>query len=194
MSDKKAAANPLSEVANNVITNSVTESSDKVERIRELIFGAQMRDYAQKFDGVNREVSRLNRELERLNQLLRDQESAFKRQLREETERLTNQLLEQDRRQTQQLQEVDRRQTQEVEALEQKHTQRLQELDHVMHMGDRDLLEKLRQLTDQLNDLKVDRSTLGNLLVDLGNSLKRDTPTPLTADLDVLDQLSAELG
>ncbi|RIK35100.1 MAG: hypothetical protein DCC55_31350 [Chloroflexi bacterium] len=189
MSNKKAASNPIAEMA-----SSVAESGDKVERIRELIFGAHMRDYAQKFDLINREVTRLNREIERLNQLLRDQDNAHKRQLRDEVERLTAQLHEQDQRQTQQLQEVDQRQTRETESLAQKQSERMQEMDRVMATGDRDLLDKLRELADQLNDLKVDRSTLGDLLVDLGNSLKKNAPAPLTDDIDVLDQLSAELA
>ena len=191
MSDKKArsAPNPLADMA-----SSVAESGDKVERIRELIFGAHMRDYAQKFDQMNRELSRLSREAERLNQQLREQEATFKRQLREEAERLNTQLQDQDHRQTEQVQALERRQSQEVSTLEQKHAQRLQELDHVMHAGDRDLLNKLRELTDQLNDIKVDRATLGDLLMDLGQSLKHDAPPPIDAEIDVLDQLSAELG
>lgn len=191
MSNKKAAlpANPIAEMA-----SSVAESGDKVERIRELIFGAHIRDYAQKFDLVNRELTRLNREVERLNQGLRDQESAYKRQLREEVDRLTSQLQEQDQRQGRQLQELDQRQTQETEALAQKHSARMQEMDRVMVAGDRDLLDKLRALADQLNDLKVDRHTLGDLLVNLGNSLKKDEPSPITAEIDILDQLSAELA
>lgn len=189
MSEKKAAANPIADMA-----NSVTESSDKVERIREIVFGAHMRDYAQKFDLLNRELSRLNREVERLNQQLRDQESGFKRQLRDEGERFNNQLQEQDRRQTQQLESLDKRQTQEIETLAEKQTQRMQELDQIMHTGDRDLLEKLRELSAQLNDLKVDRVTLGDLLVDLGSNLKKHSPPPIGAELDVLDQLTAELA
>jgi predicted RNase H-like nuclease (RuvC/YqgF family) len=192
MSDKKTATATSNSIAE--MTNGVAESGDKIERIRELIFGAHIRDYGQKFDLLSREISRLNREIERLNQQLRDQESATKRQLRDESERLSNQLQEQDRRQTQQLQEFDRRQTTEVEALEQKHGQRMQEMDRVALAGDRDLLEKLRELTDQLNDLKVDRVSLGDLLVNLGSSLKQNAPGPLTGDLDVLDQLSAELA
>jgi phage-related minor tail protein len=176
------------------MVGSVAESGDKVERIRELIFGAYIRDYAQKFDLANREMTRLNREIERLNQALRDHESAYKRQLREEVERVTGQLQAQDQRQMSQLQELDQRQTQEIEALAQKQSARMQEMDRVMVSGDRDLLDKLRELTDQLNDLKVDRSTLGDLLVDLGNSLKQDTPAPITAEIDILDQLSAELA
>ncbi|HMN26787.1 MAG TPA: hypothetical protein PKE45_01440 [Caldilineaceae bacterium] len=190
MSDKKqAATNSIAEM-----TSSVAESGDKVERIRELIFGGHIREYGQKFDLLNREISRLNREIERLNQQLRDQESVAKRQLRDESERLNTQLQEQDRRQSQQLQEVDRRQTAEVEALEQKHSQRMQEMDRVTLASDRDLLEKLRVLTDQLNDIKVDRVSLGDLLVNLGSSLKQNTPAPLTGDLDVLDQLSGDLA
>lgn len=191
MSDKKtkSALNPLADMA-----SSVAESGDKVERIRELIFGAHMRDYAQKFDQVNRELSRLSREAERLNQQLREQEAMYKRQLRDEAERLNTQLQEQDHRHIEQVQDLERRQSQEVASLEQKHAQRLQELDHVMHAGDRDLLDKLRELTDQLNDLKVDRATLGDLLVGLGQSLKQDAPPPIDAEIDVLDQLTAELG
>jgi phage-related minor tail protein len=190
MSNKKApTANVLAEMA-----GGAAESGDKVERIRELIFGAHIRDYAQKFDLANREMARLNREIERLNQTLRDQESAYKRQLREEVERLAGQLQEQDGRQARQLQELDQRQTQEIESLAQKQSARMQEMDRAMVAGDRDLLEKLRELTDQLNDLKVDRSTLGDLLVDLGNTLKRDAPAPITDEIDILDQLSAELA
>lgn len=192
MSEKKAAttaANSLSEMATNGI-----ESGDKVERIRELIFGTYIRDYAQKFDLLNREISRLNRELERANQQLRDQEVSFKRQLREESERLATQSQEQERRLAQQLQDQDRRQTQELEALEQKQTERLQALDQLMQNGDRELLEKLRELTEQLNDLKVDRSTLGDLFLELGNSLKSKSADPLTKNLDLLDQLAAELA
>ena len=69
---------------------SVTSSVDKVERIREIIFGAQSRDYAQKFENVQRELLRLNREVEQLNEQLREQEKSFKKQVREEAERLPN--------------------------------------------------------------------------------------------------------
>jgi hypothetical protein len=30
--------------------------------------------------------------------------------------------------------------------------------------------------------------------VDLGNSLKQESPSPITAEIDILDQLSAELA
>jgi chromosome segregation ATPase len=192
MSDKKAAV-PLPD-----ITGSASESADKVERIREIVFGAHMRDYAQKFELMNRELSRLNREIERLNQQLRDQESTYKRQLREEGDRLSTQLHEQDKRLTQQLQDLDKRETNEFEELDQKFTRRMQELDQVMHSSDRDLLNKLRDLSDQLNDQKVDRSSLGDWLVELGSNLKANAPAPLTTQIDDLDhvfsQLTAELA
>lgn len=169
------------------------EATDKVERIREIIFGAQMRDYAQKFELVNREVARLSREVERLNQQLRDQENAFKRQLREESERLAAQVQEQDRRLTQQVHDLDQREMGELEALTRQFTQRLQELDQVIHSGDRDLLNKLRDLAEQLNAIKVDRSTLGDWLVELGANLKANAPAPLAAEIDDLDQVLSQL-
>jgi phage-related minor tail protein len=188
MSEKKATVQ-LSDVGGNL-----SESTDKVERIREIIFGAQMREYTQKFDLTNREMTRLNREIERLNQQLRDQEALFKRQLRDELERLTAQLQEMDKRQSQQLQELDRQQTQEVEALEQKQAQRIQELDQVMHRSDRELLNKLRELSEQLNHMKVDRATLGELLMELGSGLKNNAPAALASEIDVLDELGMELA
>ena len=187
MSDKKTAM-PLPDV-----TGNGPESADKVERIREIAFGAQMRDYTQKFDLVNKELSRLNREIERLNQQLRDQESLHKRQLREESERLAAQLHEQDRRLTQQLQDLDKRETNEFEEITQKFTQRIQELDQVMHSSDRNLLDKLRDLSDQLNHVKVDRASLGDWLVELGSNLKAKAPAPLTAEVDELDQVFSQL-
>jgi phage-related minor tail protein len=172
----------------------LSESTDKVERIREIVFGAHMREYTQKFDLANREMARLNREIERLNQQLRDQEALFKRQLRDEVERLALQIQEMDKRQTHQLQELDKQQTQEVEALEQKQSQRMQELDQIMHRSDRDLLNKLRELSEQLNHMKVDRSTLGELLMELGAGLKSNAPAALASEIDVLDELGMELA
>jgi DNA repair exonuclease SbcCD ATPase subunit len=188
MSDKKNAG-ALTDVA-----GSVTESTEKVERIREIIFGAQTREYAQKFDAIQRENTRLNREIERLNEQLREQEKAFKKQLRDEVERLTTQLQEQDQRQATQLAEVGKQQTLDLQELDQKQNARAQSLDALLHTTERELLRKLGELSNQLNHVKVDRTTLGQLLVDLGSSLHTNAPSPLNAEIDPLDRLSAEIG
>jgi DNA repair exonuclease SbcCD ATPase subunit len=188
VSDKKTGGS-LTEV-----TGNVTESTEKVERIREIIFGAQIREYAQKFDAIQRENTRLTREIERLNEQLREQEKAFKKQLRDEVERLTTQLHEQDQRQAMQLAELGKQQALDLQELDQKQSARAQSLDTLLHSSERELLRKLGELSNQLNHVKVDRTTLGQLLVDLGSSLNANAPSPLTAEIDPLDRLSAEIG
>lgn len=173
---------------------SVTGSVDKVERIREIIFGAQARDYAQKFENVQRELLRLNREVEQLNEQLREQEKSFKKQVREEAERLTRQLQEQEQQQRAQLAELDKRQSHERELLDQKHTSHHQDLTGQLQSSQRELATRLRELAEQVNHAKVDRSTLGELLVDLGSRLQTQVAAaPLAAEDELIERLSAEL-
>ena len=49
-------------------------SAQEVERIRDIIFGAQMRDYEQRFQVVQRDLSRLQQELDRLADQMSEQD------------------------------------------------------------------------------------------------------------------------
>jgi len=49
-----------------------TETLQKVDRVRDIIFGHQMRDYEQRFQLVQRDLDRLQQELDRLNEHLTD--------------------------------------------------------------------------------------------------------------------------
>ena len=64
MSDKPTGATPQA------------ESAQEMERIRDIIFGAQMRDYERQFQTVQRDLERLQRDIDRLSQQLTDQESS----------------------------------------------------------------------------------------------------------------------
>lgn len=57
------------------------ESQD-VDRIRDIIFGPQMRDYQQRFQTLQRDLSRLQQEIDNLTQRLADQDSDQTKQLR----------------------------------------------------------------------------------------------------------------
>ncbi|MFN8489226.1 MAG: hypothetical protein U0350_16710 [Caldilineaceae bacterium] len=175
------------------LPGSVTDSSEKVERIREILFGAQMREFTQKFDLVQREVVRLQQEIIRLNEQLREQDKTLRKQLREEGERLATQLQEQDARQGQQLTAAEQRQLEQLQNVDQRHTQHAQQLGEQIRRTERAVLGELSQVSTELNHAKADRSVLGNLLIDLGASLKAKTPDPITKVTDVLDQLSEEL-
>jgi hypothetical protein len=102
-----------------------------VGRIREIIFGSQMRDYEQRFRLLQRDLEGLRGELE----ALREQSSA---QSKEQAKKL--QALRDDTRQS-----------------------------------DDDLRAEMREAVDRLTTDKVDRSTLGDLLIQMGNRLKEDS-------------------
>jgi septal ring factor EnvC (AmiA/AmiB activator) len=112
-----------------------------VGRIREIIFGSQMRDYEQRFRLLQRDLEGLQGELE----ALREQVSA--------------QGKEQDKK--------------------------LQALRDDTRQSDDDLRAEMRQTADRLTTDKVDRSTLGDLLIELGNRLKQDSA--LGSLLETLD-------
>ena len=52
------------------------ETPQEVDRIRDIIFGPQMRDYEQRFQTVQRDLDRLQQATDRLNEQLADQDSA----------------------------------------------------------------------------------------------------------------------
>lgn len=60
---------------------SQVESAQEVDRIRDIIFGPQMRDYEQRFQIVQRDLDRLQQEIDRLSEQLTDQDSAQSKKL-----------------------------------------------------------------------------------------------------------------
>lgn len=84
------------------------ETPQEVDRIRDIIFGSQMRDYEQRFQMILRDLERLQQELDRLSDRLAEQDSeqgkklerlrkesreadeALRRALRETAQQLTN--------------------------------------------------------------------------------------------------------
>jgi septal ring factor EnvC (AmiA/AmiB activator) len=71
----------------------------EVDRIRDIIFGPQMRDYQERFQQVTRDLERVQQELDRLSQQLADQDSnqskklqALRRETREADDNLRAEL------------------------------------------------------------------------------------------------------
>jgi hypothetical protein len=76
MSDDQAQVSPAAETA------------EEVGRIRDILFGQQMRDYQQRFDALRRDLERQQGDLNRLRQQLADQDADQGKKLgtlREET-------------------------------------------------------------------------------------------------------------
>jgi predicted nucleic acid-binding Zn-ribbon protein len=102
-----------------------------VGRIREIIFGSQMRDYEGRFRLLQRDLENLKDELE----ALREQSN------------------KQDKEQG----------------------KKLQKLRDDLRQSDDDLRAEMREAVDRLTMDKVDRSTLGDLLIEMGKRLKEDS-------------------
>jgi len=57
------------------------EPAQEVDRIRDIIFGPQMRDYEQRFETVQHDLDRLRQEIDRLSEQLADQDSSQNKKL-----------------------------------------------------------------------------------------------------------------
>ena len=93
--------------------NSQVESIEEVDRIRDIIFGHQMRDYEQRFQIVQRDLERLQQEIDRLTEQLADQDSSqskklqdLRREMRKADDSLRDELRETAQRLT--IEKVDR--------------------------------------------------------------------------------------
>jgi predicted nucleic acid-binding Zn-ribbon protein len=90
-----------------------TESVQEVDRIRDIIFGPQMRDYQQRFQMFQRDLERLQQEIDRLTEQLADQDSSqskklqnLRREMRKADDGLRDELRESAQRLT--VEKVDR--------------------------------------------------------------------------------------
>lgn len=170
------------------------QSAEKIDRIRDIVFGGQMRDYTQRFEMLGTDLTRAQQEISGLQESLRAQEANFLRQLQQRADELSAQLTDQVTRQTQQLQDLERRVVRGVQELEQKLLQGQEEFSRKLRAGEESLRNEYRQASASLNQNKMDRFSLGDLLTELGQNLKSDTPAPMTAMAGLLEQFEAELG
>jgi septal ring factor EnvC (AmiA/AmiB activator) len=108
--------------------NSRQKNVQEMERIREIVFGAQMRSYDQNFATLRQDLNRLQQTLVQLQE--------------------------------------------QLSSREQEQSRRLQALRREMSDGDDAVRSELRQSTAQLTSEKVDRATLGDLFIELGNQIK----------------------
>jgi paraquat-inducible protein B len=114
-----------------------------INRIRDIVFGPQMRDYEQRFQQVKHDLVRVQQEVERLTEKLIDQDAD--------------------------------------------HLKKMQAMHQDMRRGEENLRGELREAAQRLTDEKVDRTILGELLIELGNNLKSGRSITDMLDLLVKD-------
>jgi chromosome segregation ATPase len=75
------------------------DPAQEVDRIRDIIFGSQMRDYEQRFKNAQRDLDRLQQELDRLTEQLTEQDNnqgkklqALRREMRQADDDLRDEL------------------------------------------------------------------------------------------------------
>ncbi|RME45610.1 MAG: hypothetical protein D6791_10300 [Chloroflexi bacterium] len=80
-------------------TTPQAQTAQEVDRIRDIIFGPQMRDYEQRFQRIQRDLDRLQQATDRLNEQLSEQGSnqekklqALRQEMRQADDDLRNEL------------------------------------------------------------------------------------------------------
>ena len=155
------------------------ESGAKIERIRTLIFGEQMKEYGQQFGNVQRDLERLQKELTRLGN-----------DLREGQQTLQKRVDEQDERQTKALRDVDDRLSNQLHESDKKSAEAIEELRHALRQLEESTRQELQTVLTSLDNSKMDRLTLGEMLVQMGSTLKESDAEQEAADLR--DELMGE--
>ena len=137
---------------------------------------------------LNRDLGRLQQEVKHLDERLSEQEASFTQRLRESEQRIITRLEELSAEQSKRQTEIDQRQTQRVQALEDINTQHFAELQRKVNLLDEEFRNELRQASQLLRQDKVDRVSLGDMLMEMGSSLKNGDSSHLMDDL--LQELS----
>lgn len=208
MSEKKSAK----ESANPEKVDGGADSIEKVERIRDIVFGAQMRDYDRRFGGIARDISRIQQEMNSANEKILGQIKALDNQLREHHERLSARVQEQGKQLSARIEQVDSQQSAKMSELDTRFGTQMRQLEEdltrqlqsLRMAGDEqfdglhrsvaqiseDLRDEIRDHADRLSDSKTDRTTLGQLLIQVGKDLQEGTGASVFSQL--LDELASE--
>lgn len=105
------------------------ETAEELGRIRDILFGANVRDFQQRFEQNRRDLERLQAEINHLREQLAEQDAG--------------------------------------------QVKKLQALSRELRDADEALRVELRETADRLTDEKTDRAHLGELLIELGTTLKK---------------------
>jgi len=165
--------------------------NEKLERIREIVFGQQSREYAQMFERVHRDVSRLQQEVNTLNDQALAQKRSFQARLDQQVENHATQLQEVQQQFTQRLKKLDNEYRIKQAEVDEKQSQDIQELQRMVHRIQDELYNEMRQTSERLTEDKTDRVSLGELLIELGTNLREGPSNSLMAGL--LDELNEDL-
>ena len=174
------------------------DPSENVDRIREILFGAQMREYAQRFAQLE---ERLLRETSDLKGEVRRRLDSAEAYTKQEIESLADRQKAERTERTEVIDRISRNQSEETVALERRLVQSdeqlakdLREIRQLMLERHRNLLDELTQCVgrlevlqnrrlDELHAGSVDRLALANLLSEVSMRIRGDFQVPGMEDM-----------
>lgn len=135
-------------------------SGDSVERIRDIIFGEQIQDYSAKFEQIWTQFSAVDQRLESIHNKLAEHERDIDSQLEQQRKKFDAALKQLDSDFSQQLADAAVETQQKADAL-----------NKTIVALSKSTKKDLKKATEQLADLKMDRASLGEMFLHLGQSL-----------------------
>lgn len=173
-------------------SNSISvESPDKIERIRDLIVGPHLRDMEQKLVTVTKDLARIENELSRVSGDLKEKSSELKKSISDAEKRLAAQIKENRSSQDEVITQIEQSMGSQVRAFEKQFTDRIQELLQDLRESEESNRAELRRTAEEMDQVKMDRFSLGELFSQLGNGLKASKPDDEISQL--LDELQQEI-
>ena len=173
----------------------IKQSTENFGKIREIIFGANMREYEERFatldEQLNKEVKRLREETDkRMDKFedfvkseltkLGDKLSTEKKERIEEEKSIGNDMVSLEDRMTTAIGEVDAQLGHEAQEIRESLRTQVKELMDSMRQLQDELSDNLNKQSGNLRDSKVDRAGLADMFTELSMRLTGDLELPIS--------------
>ncbi len=181
------------------ISDTVNASIGNIDKIRDILFGTNMRDYEKRF---KRFEDRLSKARSALREELLQRIKAVEDMVVSETEQLTEKvkLDRQERYESHQdvihelktlknelnnrISQVDDQISKDIKQMRQQHHTKIQELTTQLRQQSESVMALLKQEVQQLNEEKVGRSDLASFFTEFALRLNKDFNAPVTNEID----------
>lgn len=138
-------------------------NDSSVERIRDIIFGEQIQDYSAKFEQITAQLATIDARLGQINDRIAEHERDMDSQILNQRQNFESQLAQLDSKFSRQLGDLAQEAQQQADTITSKITALASKSK-----------QEMKQATQELSTLKMDRGTLGELFVQMGQVLVAD--------------------
>lgn len=171
----------------------IAGAAGNVDKIRDILFGGQMRDYERRFEGLERKI---DKELARLAEDAEKRASSFESFVKKELEKLTAKVVQEKKDRVEAvkggdraLKEVTRELEQKLAELDEYSTTESSEIRNEIHTSRTEIVADMKKLFGELTELvrrgneeliesKVGRAEMAGMLSEIAMRLNRDFELP----------------